>query len=538
MKIMVIDDEPIVPKALRALIPWEEHGFEWLPPAENGEEGLELLLHNQPDLLLVDCQMPVMDGLQLLERIRSLQLPVKSIILSGHDEFVYAQQAIKLGASDYLLKPPDMDQLLKVVLQIKTELEEEKRLKNQIKDHLPLIRYRFVSSLLEGATMNDDSFLEKAEFLHIPLQAGPVVAAVLEVEEDPDFPKAYSYEDQQLINFAVMNISEETLARWQRRFILHASPQPNRFAVVMNVTENEKEPLRQDLNQLVDNLRDTLHYNVTIGVSMPGMSLNTDGKSVFTAAQTALEYKYYTGPNQVLFLEDLEWERTPAAGNRGGEETSAVPMESPLRLALKLGSPEQLQQWLHAFMTHLRESDYPVQVTKSVTLQHMVGAANVLMEMHPKLSLDELLPADRITLFFEAPTLEQLEGTVHRYIEGLLQHTLELRKSGKNAFVEKAKQFIAEHYHQSLTLESIAQHVYLSPVYLSFLFKQVEGVNLSDHLTEVRLEQAKRLLQQSSLKTYEVALRTGYQDEKYFSRLFKKKTSLTPTEFRNGLLKE
>ena len=111
--------------------------------------------------------------------------------------------------------------------------------------------------------------------------------------------------------------------------------------------------------------------------------------------------------------------------------------------------------------------------------------------------------------------------------------TGELRKSGNNAIVEKTKAFIHANYNRNLTLDIIAKEVYVSPVYLSFLFKHVESVNLTDYIAQVRIEQAKRLLRSTTRKTYEIARMVGYQDEKYFSRLFKKKVGLTPTEYRS-----
>jgi two-component system response regulator YesN len=528
MKIMVIDDEPIVPQALRALIPWEEHGFTWMPPADNGDEALELIERDQPDLLLLDCRMPGKTGLELLQEIHARELPVKSVILSGHDEFTYAQQALKLGALDYLLKPPDLDQLLNVVLSIQQQWKEEQKLKSQLKDHLPLIRFRFLTSLLEGACFNDDLFVEKTEFLHIPLRIGPVYLAIIELDDDPDFPKNYSYEDQQLMNFAVMNIAEETLAAWPDKFLI--CPEHNRFILQVNVTPSQKAQYREDLCRLVSNLREALHYTVMIGVSMQGMSLNTEGKYLNQSARTALEYKYYTGPNQVVFVEDLEWENTVSPNLKFPATT---PVDEALQLALKVGNPDQLTRWLEDFIQHLKSRDYPVQVTKSIALQHMVAAADSLMGMHPKLALDELLPAGQITKFFETSTLEQLVEEMQRYLDVLLRRTLDFRKVGKNAIVEKTKRFIEDNFREYVTLETAAQAVYLSPVYLSFLFKQVQGINLSDYLTEIRISEARRLLAETSLKTYEVALRSGYQDEKYFCRLFKKRTGLTPTEYRN-----
>ncbi|TDF97960.1 helix-turn-helix transcriptional regulator [Paenibacillus piri] len=134
---------------------------------------------------------------------------------------------------------------------------------------------------------------------------------------------------------------------------------------------------------------------------------------------------------------------------------------------------------------------------------------------------------------FSVSTLEELGGIIGAYLFHLLSVTRELRNSGNNAVVEKTKDFIHSHYSRNITLDMIAKEVFVSSVYLSFLFKQVESINLTDYLTHVRMEQAKRLLQTTALKTYEIAGQVGYHDEKYFSRIFKKKFGLTPTEYRN-----
>jgi two-component system response regulator YesN len=147
--------------------------------------------------------------------------------------------------------------------------------------------------------------------------------------------------------------------------------------------------------------------------------------------------------------------------------------------------------------------------------------------------LDDLLTTGNIDAVFSVSTLDELEDLVKKYLFNLLLLTQELRKSGNNMVVEKTKEYINTHYNQNITLEMIAKEVFVSPVYLSFLFKQVESINLTNYLTNARIEQAKRLLQTTIYKTYEVAYNVGYQDEKYFSRIFKKKMGMTPTEYRN-----
>lgn len=529
MKIMVIDDEPIVSKALRKLIPWEEHGFQWLPEAYDGQSGLELIMHNQPDLILVDCRMPNMNGLELLTELNRRSYPVRSVILSGHDEFEYAQQAIKLGASDYLLKPPDLELLLRTVVKIKEEWLEERKLKKQLQDNLPLVRYKFIQSLLEGAAFTEEVFLEKVSVLDLKLKQGSFYLCMVQVEEDPDFPKPYQYEDQQLMNFAILNIIEETMAPWTNVYCLMESQ--HHFMIIVNAEQADCPRLLETLKALVNNIKTVLKYFVTIGVSFPGTSLNKDAKAAYAQAKNALQYKYYTGPNEVIVLDHLEWESSAAESGRLSSHTSD-PRYEQFESAFKVCNLEQLNNWLSSYIHDLKERDIPVELTKTITIQWMVEASLLLADIHPQLKRDELLTAEQIAAMLAVTSIAELEKELRQFLESLMRLTTELRKSGSHVQVQKAKHYIKEHYHENISLESISKEVFLSPVYLSFLFKQVEGVNLTDFITQVRLQKAKELLRETPLKTYEIADRVGYQDDKYFSRLFKRKEGVTPTEYR------
>jgi two-component system response regulator YesN len=538
MKIMVIDDEPIVPKALRALIDWERHGFEWLPPAANGEEALVAMEKLLPDLILVDCKMPIVDGLELLRIIKEREWPIKSVILSGHDEFAYAQQAIQLGAADYLLKPPDMERLLDVVLRIKKDQEEERKLKQQVKDNLPLMRDRFLRSLLDGAHVHKAVFEEKVKYLGISLTEAPFCIAVLSIEEQPDFPKNYNYEDQQLMNFAVLNIVEETLAAWPHTCLFWESPQ--RFAIIVNSRQADMSSLRKDLLQLISNLNRTLTYYATIGACHSDEPLSQYAQTAWEQAQTALEYKYYTGPNEIIFIHELEWEQPQEQMLSFNKPPApAAPAAQPafsdeqLRIAFKVCNAVQLEAWLDAFIGQFKIHEIPVQTTKIQSLQAVVSASHTLSELHPQLHQEELISQEEINSIWDAAGIDQLAAALRHLFTRLLTLTTEMRKSGKHAVVSKTKEIIQLRFAQDLSLDSLAAESLLSPVYLSFLFKQVEGINLTDYLIQVRLDHARQLLKETPLRTYEVANQVGYADEKYFSRLFKKKTGLTPSEYRH-----
>jgi two-component system response regulator YesN len=530
MRIMVVDDEPIVTTGLRALIPWEQYGFEWLEPAANGAEALEKMERQLPNLILIDCKMPVMDGLELLARIHERKWPVKSVILSGYDEFQYAQQALKLGASEYVLKPPDLDKLVETVTCIKKEWEEEQRLARQLKENLPVIRDRFLRGLLEGARLTKTVFLEKTGYLNLQIAPGSFILGLMHIEEDPEYPKSHTYEEQQLMNFAISNVAEETLSRWKRKCLFWESQQ--RLAIIVNAEPDDFEAFKKDCYTVVENVSKTLKYYVTIGLSPMLNQLLLDGKHAYEKAKTALEYKYYTGPNEVIALSDLEWEKTSHLCENPRKETAALFRDEHLSIALKVGNEMELRQWIKAFLQYLKQQDFPVYMTKTLCLQSMISAAHVVTELHPRVQLEQILNAEHIRAVMSTSSIEELESLLNHFLLGLLGLTIEIRKSGKNTVVESAKSYIRENFRKNLTLDIIANEVYVSPVYLSFLFKQVESVNLTDYIAEVRLDKAKELLVSTNYKTYEIAKQVGYQDEKYFSRLFKKKTGLTPSEFR------
>ncbi|MFC4601106.1 response regulator [Cohnella hongkongensis] len=530
MKVMVIDDEPIVCVGLRKLVPWEQHGFEWLGTAENGLDALRQMESRRPDLIIVDCRMPLMDGLQLLREVSERQIPLKSVILSSHDEFMYAQQALQLGASDYLLKPPDLERFLEVVLRVKKEWEAEKALKQQMQDHFPVMVERFLHSLVDGAKQKMSLFREKTKFFGLALHPGAFRVCLLEIEDETGRLDHYSVEDQHLIHFAVANIIEETFEEWTEKALLQK--QSRRFVLLLNEAEegeDRQKPLLPQLRQLIANVRNTLRLGMTIGVSQRYSSLLNDCKSAYDNAKTALRYKYYTGANEAICMDDLGNEQALAGSGRDASAFS----EEELLLSLRVCDENGLETWLAAFSAYLKSRSFTQHETKTLSLQQMIAATHVLVEMHPQLQLDELMSTRDMERIFQAGTIDELLRLLRSFLQDLLATTQSLRRSGKNAVIEKAKAYIQENYASNLTLETIASEVFLSPVYLSFLFKQVEAVNITDYITQVRIDRAKTLLRTTNGKTYEIAGRVGYQDDKYFARIFKKKVGMTPSEFRS-----
>ena len=175
-------------EGIRDNVDWQAHGFEFCGEASDGELALPLLQTVKPDVLITDIRMPFMDGLQLSQIVRDRMPTTKIIILSGHDEFEYAQKAIKLGVSEYLLKPVSVQDLHNVLRKVASELEQERgeqqalqRLRDQVEENRAALRERFLLKLVTGAASSAEA-IEKSQMLGIDLVARCYLVVVIRVE--------------------------------------------------------------------------------------------------------------------------------------------------------------------------------------------------------------------------------------------------------------------------------------------------------------------------------------------------------------------
>lgn len=215
-KVIIADDEPIIREGIRTAVDWPALRMEVVAEAEDGEEALELVLEHQADIVLVDLNMPIMDGISLIKHVRDKLPSCRLVIITGHDEFQYAQKAIRLNVDEYLLKPANPDQLRQVLERVGRGLEqawhERKHLmlaSQQIQRNYPLLRERFCHEWMEGS-MSEAEVAEQLEFLQLPASC-PDWIGVLRWS-DPALERTLTKEsDRQLYMFAIENIIGEWL---------------------------------------------------------------------------------------------------------------------------------------------------------------------------------------------------------------------------------------------------------------------------------------------------------------------------------------
>ncbi|QMV43158.1 response regulator transcription factor [Cohnella cholangitidis] len=239
-KVLIADDEPIIREGLREAVDWQAIGLEVVAEAEDGEEALELAIKHQVDVMLVDLNMPIKNGLMLIQEAKQLLPSCRIVIVSGHDEFNYAQQAVHFGVDEYILKPANPGHLTEVLSRIAGQLEQTKaqekhfeQASRQIRKNIPLLRERFCNEWIEEA-VNEKEVQEQLRFLDLP-DTPPSLFGIVRWPEIDLGQSVRSERDRQLMLFAIENIAEEIISPYAQ--VLFRDPLGFICVIVWNTTD-------------------------------------------------------------------------------------------------------------------------------------------------------------------------------------------------------------------------------------------------------------------------------------------------------------
>jgi len=518
-KVFLVEDEIVAREGIRDNVDWRLNGFDFCGEAPDGEIALPLLETAEPDVLITDIKMPFMDGLQLCKVVRERMPWVKIIILSGHDEFEYAQEAIKLGVTEYLLKPVGVQELHNVLHKVaalldreRKEQEELQRLRDQVEDNLAVLRERFLLKLVVGAVSSAEA-IEQSQSLGLELLARCYLVVVIKVELC-DAPEQFDYHEYQ----QVQRIVSSLVGTNPDVFLLTKDLEE----LVLMIKGNTPEYLQEEGDFLLEQIERQVQggkCKLAIGVGTPKKRL-TDIYHSFVEALTAIQdttNAYKASPDgEVDTAELLKVDK------------SAV--EDYLRCGVK----EDFDDFFDAFIRPLGETALKSYLIKNyIFLDLVLITARFVNELGG--TVEEVIPEiNHIeTALATIRTIEHIRDQAQKILTSALAFRDSRANSHYAGMIQHAKEYIGVHYvDPNMSLNEVAAQVSLSPSHFSVVFGQETSRTFKEYLTEVRIKRAKELLRTTTLKSSEIAYQTGYTDPHYFSYVFRKNTGLTPTEFR------
>ncbi|WNS44562.1 response regulator [Paenibacillus sp. MMS20-IR301] len=543
-KLILAEDEEDVREGIVAQIDWEKYGFEVVEQAENGREAADAIDRHLPDVVVTDIQMPFMNGLQLAEWIRSRHPNTKIIILTGYDEFEYAQKAIKLQIDEYILKPFSSQELIDILLKVRANIETEIAEKENIfvlsehyRKSLPVLREQFLSSLVSRRLRSAEIAEKSAEYGidldGVLFQSSVIGIDYIRQDRTPGSSEARQVSlrdtgDRNLQLFAVLNIAEEICQKHSfGRVFIHRDD-----VVLLSVSQEQDESVITGrtfaiLEETRQNVQRFLKLTVTAGA---GTVCRQPSKlsSSFGDALQALDYRLILGNNRVIWIEDVE--SRPSQMLAYDELT-----QQSLIRTIKLGTVQELREVVDELFGGLDTAQVSTRDYQIFLLEIITSILRVAKE------------AGSETNEFIGPGLSSLSeinkfnnmGEAKQWIITVcsrLMDTIALeRQSSYKQLVDQAKEYIRSHYEESdISIGRVCQHLHISTGYFSSIFKKETKMTFVSYLLQIRLEAAKEMLRATELKAFEIAERIGFADPNYFSFCFRKKYGQSPKEYKNS----
>lgn len=526
--VFLVEDEIIIREGIKNLIAWDDYGFTFVGEATDGEIAWPLIQKQKPDIVITDIKMPFMDGLTLSRLIRRELPDTMIIILSGHDDFSYAQEAISIGVSQYLLKPLSRDQLLEVLCQIREHKEKEleqhrlmDRFSAEMQSYLASSRRDFLEALV-GGRHSACELLNRAEGLGFNLAAEQYNVVLLLLEEDL-IHTGYSI---QLDN--VQSALCKCFPKGQNVAMFSVGGD---ITVLLVMSENgaiqESTALCvETIRKLCLSLEKAVKWSVVTGEPVERLSAVAD---CYRSARKKLFY-IDTG------VKDQEKSRSIVLDFNPNDMDAAKLDQRIIEKFLANGWPDDLDDFIKDYFSAIGEKSEQSLLFRQYVVLHIQFSVNVFLE---KLGCK---PENLEQLGEETPSLKDaiisLESAI-KYVRWLLERTICLRIQTVNSrytvMLKKALDYMNEHYFEpDISLNTVAMAVNVSPTHFSAVFSQQMGKTFVEYLTELRMERARELLCCTDMRSREIAPAVGYNDPHYFSFLFKKMNGSSPRDYRAG----
>lgn len=529
MKMLLVDDEELVLKGFEILISTSYPEFEILS-ACNGEAALELMRNFKPDIIVTDVRMPVMDGLTFCEKLKENRVNSKIIIISGYEDFNYAKRAIGLGVIKYVLKPIDQDNFLSILKDAISEIEAEKKNNLQVENNLKMAKEKLLIDLIQydmGASM----VIEKVNQSRISLFSSSYFIAVMEIDDyfliseykgSTEFNNFY-----QKLEFTICNIlSAKDID------IIYTENKPGEF-VFLSTSDTGLEP--GFLYEILNTVKSELSISITIGISGTyhlASAIYQAYQEAFLAVNKSFfkdkgaVYLYDPAHDTNLFQMLYKHSLDINYGHLGA-------FDKQLLSALNQRDYNVCRNNLSFLFEELSKNNYPPDFVHACSFKLYIVLSDYLLTAgsNMKKIMGERAPS--FLTFSECKTLSKLKSLLSDVLESIIQYISTSEKCHTNLIINRIMQIAQEDY-ANITLNSAAEKVGINPTYLSILFKEKTGENFKDYILKLKAEAAKELLNDPALKIYEISEKLGYNDSKHFSKMFRKITGLTPTEYREN----
>ncbi|MDF2803173.1 MAG: response regulator [Anaerocolumna sp.] len=527
-RVLIVDDEPIAVESVVYMIKKNFSEIEIVGSSRSGKDAIEKAYHLHPDIIIMDINMPGINGLEAIKQIRGVDQGVSFIVISAFDYFDYAVEAVALGVDEYLLKPvkeakfsqtlsKTLDNIRNKRISMQKNLEQQERMEMII----PILETGFMNSLC----LYGDNSLELQNYCELfgsPKPDGYVMAL--------EFGQKHQRKIENKIGAGVQG--EKMYGEYKKIIKAYSNaivgPIMLNRIIVYVFEENVDDNFEQKANSVLTAQRildraSKIYPDIYVGIGRHHTSIS-DAKKSYQEALYALSIltgdKEEEGINQLLHVDDIleKVEYTESDYERQIEE------EIYTRVVEKDITRVQI-----AFESIYNRMSSDVNMSFPSVKNRMIGLVMGFGTRWENVIGDYYEVLKRIINAGDRDTLYQI---CKQFIQEALDKIASGRQNKVNSIIEKANKYIEENYDKDLPLEEVAREVNLSPYYFSRFYKEESGINFSDKIVNVRIDKAKELLRKEEYSVKDVCYMVGYMEPNYFSKIFKKVTGVTASEYK------
>jgi len=531
---LMADDEEIIRNGFSERIDWAEFGFSFLTPCENGNDTIESVIANRPNVVLTDINMPGKDGLAVCAFIAENYPETTVVILSGYDEFEYAQKAVKFNVFEYILKPINAKKLRQLLVRLKEHLDKEHsfnvsiyKLKEQAEKSKELIRERLLNRMI-SSPISKDEIVSYGFDIEAELPHDSFIRTILIDPDDPDIVRNRSSISFSVFLLAVQNICQNSTPN--KNFLLFQRPGGQLVIIISGKTERfVTDSTKEFINNYQEQSLEIPYSTNTLGISTVKQGIESIFQA-FRESELSVDYRFIQGKNSAIYYDYA----TKAAG-------SPIPQINDdfrqIILSIKTAAVAEIGKQITQFFHHLMESGISVYRAELEIQKYFITIVNALEELD--ISCKDLginSRTDPILKLNGMKTLAESEDWIRDFCLSASEKLKQKRQDFSEKTVYAAIDFIHDHYsRQDLSTDILSNILAISPGYLSRIFKKHTNMTVLEYLMDLRVDKAKELANSTDLKNYEIAENVGYTDPGYFSTIFRKITGITLSEYRQSL---
>jgi two-component system response regulator YesN len=534
IKVLIIDDDSVARTNIKTLINWEKNGYEICGEAVNGMEAIQFIKKVEPEIVITDMSMPIMDGIALIGYLEQNYPKIKTIALSGYEDFDYVRKSMKKGAIDYLLKHSlNANVLLEVLKTAKEKLlgelsehTQKNIFEEQLNESRSVLRQKFIRQLVQGAISEKTEIKQKIIDLQLDIETKSIAIILFEVDDYNTICEKFSPKELIKLTSSVEDIAAEILKGTVKAVVSHL--EASKFIIIFSFGD-----MRSDLyiyNLIVTTINRIKvsikrYLNITACFSYSRIFNNIiDTNKYYKEAEIMLQDRFFKGKDKII---------NESSGSFTNEYLNLdVNEEKSIIAALKTQDYSKIVECLNMVFSRL--------VDRKLSYNSVQMICAELINIVNRVARETGIDIKRVYNDKDVPyasmkkleTLIEVKEWILRSYEKLATLIAETKfKTNYSEYTKKTIAYMQKNYRNNMSLNEVAGYIGLNSSYLSRVFKEDCGIGFVEYLNSIRVGYAKQIIETGSLKLKDIVKEVGFNNYTYFFKVFKDILNMTPLEY-------